>query len=104
MKKRRKRPKNSATPVGVIWYRREDYDQLKGMFPDGDVLPDNFDEWLKIANNTFAELTQRGFLLLKAMIDPLTFPEWCRAHQEKMDANGRTRYAAEYSRTHAKPQ
>jgi len=80
--------------LGIAWYRREDYERLKAMFIDGDNLPDTYDEWLTIANRTYNVMSAGGLVVVKALIDPETFPEWCSANGEKLDRQARSTYAA----------
>lgn len=79
--------------IGIAWYRQEDYDRLKAMFPDGDVLPDTFDSWRQKAQQLVLDLVGERILVKKAYIDPEMSPEWCRARGLAMDAQARTLYA-----------
>ncbi len=86
-----------ATLIGITWYHAQDYDRLKAMFPDGGRLPDTFESWLENARNVWDTMTGEGFLLVKAYIDPDTFPEWCRSHGMEMDAKARVNFAQDYA-------
>jgi hypothetical protein len=92
--------------TGIAWYRAEDYDRLKSMFPDGWKLPDTFESWLHTAQIVYDKLTAGGFVVVKAYIDPDAFPEWCRARGMKMTTEARTAYANECAADsrRAKPQ
>ena len=47
--------------LGVTWYRRrEDFDSLKAMAKDSEVLPDTYEKWLKGAEEVFGQMTIRG--------------------------------------------
>jgi hypothetical protein len=81
--------------IGITWYRPEDYDRLKAMFPDGDKLPDNFEEWTKQVQKVTAVLKSEGFQIKKVLLDPEIFPQWCRARGLEMNAKTRTEYARE---------
>ena len=81
--------------TGIAWYRREDYDRIKAMFQDGGNLPDTFDGWLSSAQGLYDKLTREGHVVEKALIDPDTFPDWCRANGVEMDGRGRMGYANE---------
>jgi hypothetical protein len=83
--------------IGIAWYRREDYDRLMSMFPDREKLAGTFDDWLHNAERTYNRLLLEGFVIEKALLDPETFPNWCRANGMKMDAEGRLLYAREYA-------
>jgi len=81
--------------MGFVWYRKEDFQRCKAMFVDGSKIADTYDEWLAAAQSGYDKLARQGVRLVKAYIDPDTFPEWCRAHNETLDAKGRTAYANE---------
>ncbi|HEV3202619.1 MAG TPA: hypothetical protein VGZ73_32220 [Bryobacteraceae bacterium] len=81
--------------VGMVWYRREDYARLKQMFPDGDSLPDTFEDWCEKSREVCGVLRSEGIVLRKVYLDPETFPAWCEARGLQMDAQARTKYAME---------
>jgi hypothetical protein len=81
--------------MGIVWYRREDYQRCKAMFTDGSKLADTFDEWLAGAQKGYDKFTSEGMMVEKAYIDPDTFPQWCRTHHQEMNSQGRNAYANE---------
>lgn len=83
--------------IGIAWYRREDYARLKAMFQDGEKVPGTFDEWLEVAQRVYDTLTTEGIRVVKAHIDPETFPGWCRARGYAMDTPARMAYAQEFA-------
>jgi hypothetical protein len=89
-----------VSAAGIAWYRSQDYDRLKTMFPDGWKLPDTFEEWLEIAQILYDKLTADGHLVVKAYIDPNTFPEWCRAKGMEMDADARMDFGNDCAAAH----
>jgi hypothetical protein len=87
--------------TGMVWYSNaEDYDRLKAMFTDSDKLADTFDSWIKSAQTGFDKLTGAGHVVIKANIDPDTFPEWCRARGLEMNAHARTAFGNECAAEH----
>ena len=81
--------------TGIAWYRREDYDHLKAAFKDGWSLPDTFDSRLEKAELAYDTLTSEGLKVVKALIDPDTFPVWCRDHGFEMDTAARMAFGQE---------
>jgi hypothetical protein len=79
--------------VGMVWYKRENYDCLKTIFEDGDVLHDTYDEWLKAAETGRLSMESKGTRVVCVDIDPIEFPEWCRKNSMKLNAAGRNHYA-----------
>jgi hypothetical protein len=82
-----------GSPVGICWYRPEDYARLMAMFTDRQRLADTYEEWLKEAKKVSGTLTLEGFNIVKVYIDPETFPAWCKKNGLEMDAKARAQYA-----------
>jgi len=77
----------------MVWYRETDFDQLIAMFIDRAKLHRTFLQWHDDAEQGRKRLTRQGHTVVKAHIDPATFPAWCAAHGHKLDANGRNAFA-----------
>lgn len=60
---------------------------------DPDKLPRTFKEWQQIAQRAESSIRASGVITIRAMIDPATFPEWCRRNNLKVDAEGRMAFA-----------
>lgn len=80
--------------VGIAWYREADYEKLKSIFDDGNLLPSTYDQWLKMAEGGRKQFLSDGYLVVQVYIDPDTFPAWCRERGLKVDANARTQFGA----------
>jgi hypothetical protein len=81
-----------AKTVGIAWYKREDYPELRGVMHDAHVLPLTYDGWLRLAVGVVKLEQAKGSRIVKAMIDPKMFVAWCRATGQRIDAAARTRY------------
>lgn len=79
--------------IGLVWYREADYDRLKAMFIDGDKLPRSFLQWQDQAEQLRKRCVREGALVVKAYVDPDTFPAWCQAHGANLDSSGRNAFA-----------
>jgi hypothetical protein len=84
-----------ASAVGVTWYRRGDYSQLLAIFEDAKELPATYDQWLGRAEHARKNLEHAGAFVVRAIIDPATFPEWCVANGHKIDAKARIEFATQ---------
>lgn len=91
MSESRKLPLRAA---GISWYRREDYARALAIMDDAHVLPRTYDEWSQKAERQEGEWKAQGIHIVRAIIDPETFPEWCRARGLNVDAKGRTAFAS----------
>jgi hypothetical protein len=90
-----------GTTVGISWYRREHYDELRRLFADGRQLPETFDQWLSDANEGVARIEQMGGVALKAPLDLFDFPRWCKARRLECNFRARQQFVAEFVRQHA---
>ncbi|HWL51317.1 MAG TPA: hypothetical protein VNQ90_02720 [Chthoniobacteraceae bacterium] len=79
--------------VGMAWYRREDYDSIRQIMDDGKALPPVYDDWLAAAERGFKKLTGDGLRIVRAEIDPATFPAWCATNGHKVNSDGRKAFA-----------
>ena len=85
---------NSKVQVlAMVWYREADFDQLMAMFIDRAKLHRTFLQWQDSAEQGRKRLLRQGHVVVKAHIDPGTFPAWCAAHGHQLDANGRNAFA-----------
>ncbi|MDB5344415.1 MAG: hypothetical protein JWP89_2792 [Schlesneria sp.] len=82
----------SAT--GISWYHRRDYEALLAVFVDAAALPHTYDEWLAKAKELEREVQRRGSRVIRAYVDPIEFPKWCRTTGHKTDASGRVAYGS----------
>lgn len=83
--------------IGFAWFDRENYDELKALFTDGDSLPDTFDQWQTLAERGVDQLRREGKIVIKAYLDPKTFPEWCRSRGLDINSAARRKFAAEFA-------
>jgi hypothetical protein len=83
---------DSAT--GISWYHKRDYEALLSVFVDAASLPRTYDEWLVKAIELEREAKRRGSRVIRAYVDPIEFPKWCRTTGHKTDASGRVAYGS----------
>ena len=84
-----------ATLQAMVWYKKEHYNELLGLFDDADQLPLAYEDWLARAEGKKAEVEGAGDQVIKVFIDPLTFPEWCAERGLRKDADARSQLAIE---------
>jgi len=89
---------SSSTPVqiiGMVWYEREHYDAIRRVMADREKLPATFHEWLMKAETNEKNFRREGKIVVRAFINPETFPDWCRSRGLNIDAKARNLFAAE---------
>ena len=96
-KQARKQEQSARPPVlqAMVWYKKEHYNELLGLFDDADLLPLTYEDWLTRAEEKKAEVEGAGDQVIKVYIDPLTFPEWCAERGLRKDADARSQLAIE---------
>ena len=72
----------------LSWFRRQDYDVIRGLVADDPNLPNPFDEWSEAATKELEKLESLGIVVRKAIINPREFSAWCQA--SGMDHNWAT--------------
>ena len=76
--------------VGIAWYRNEaDYKRCLALFTDRHLLPINFLEWQKKADQLRKTQIAQGRAVVCAYIDPDTFADWCIARGLNINSDGR---------------
>jgi hypothetical protein len=79
--------------LGMVWYKESDYDRCKALFTDGHKLPLSFLQWKDQAEQGRKRFIRAGKVVVQAYIDPDTFPNWCAANSQNVDASGRMAFA-----------
>jgi len=88
--------KDIPKAAGITWYKsKEDYQKALSTFEDAFKLPTTYEAFLKQYEVGVAIAKQRGFIPVKAELDPATFPDWCAARSLHVDAHGREAFANE---------
>jgi hypothetical protein len=81
--------------VGFAWYRPQQWQRVRDISTDADDLEETYEGWLRLADNKLAELRSSGLRVEKVDIDSEQLVLWCNEHGLKLNAQARSRYAAE---------
>lgn len=84
-----------ARTIGIAWYHRDDYPEIQRVMADAEVLPADYDSWLRLAQQVATIEEAQGSAIVKAMIVPQAFVTWCLATKQRPDVNARTRHVNE---------
>ncbi|MGC1953600.1 MAG: hypothetical protein WA970_13740 [Gammaproteobacteria bacterium] len=85
--------KKPALIVGVAWYTREDWTELKAIFEDAESLPTNYADWRVFAELSLQALEHQGISAYKVYIIPKEFTAWCQERGLRKNALARMQYA-----------
>ncbi len=81
--------------LGIAWFRPDQWELLRSVSADPDVLEPTHGEWEKLARRTIQDLARQGILARKVDVDVKRIQAWCKAQQRPLDASARAAYAAE---------
>ncbi|HEX2525098.1 MAG TPA: hypothetical protein VHL31_02205 [Geminicoccus sp.] len=88
-----------SAPIGLPWFHRDDYPDLRRMFTDGDRLPYIFDDWLQAATETYHQFQDLRLPVIQVLIQPDPFRAWCADKDLRPDYRARQQFSSEVART-----
>jgi len=91
----------SRTVVGVAWYSRETWNQLRAVAPDGADLESTYDAWVAVFEHGFAQVRAAGVDPRRVELDLPAFMEWCRSSGRPPDSGARAEFVSEQLRLRA---
>ena len=91
-------------PVGIAWYRIDDYPEILSIMADRDQLPTTYSDWRMSAEKLEKKLQREGRLVVRAEIEPGFFRQWCAERRLNVDAHARMRWANEAARRATMPR
>src|SRR5205823_11750763 len=86
---------NQKIVVGFAWYRREQWERVRDIASDAGEFEDTYEEWLRVAEQKLSELAAAGLDVKKVDVDSEQLILWCNEQGLDMNAQARSRYAAE---------
>jgi hypothetical protein len=81
--------------LGIAWFRPDQWELLRSLSADSDVLEPTHAEWEKLARRTVKDLARQGILARKVDVDVQRLQAWCKAQDRPLDASARAAYATE---------
>ena len=80
--------------AGIPWYHKEDYEELRSVFEDGDTLHETYEEWLASAESIERQLLGEGVSVVRVNIRLTEFSRWCASHGYRLNGKARSEYAS----------
>ena len=85
---------NPSDPMrtGVAWYRREQWDLLRSVSADVEILEETYDEWLEFAEEAIDHARKSGVILEKVDVDVDVYEliNWCAKEKRPVDVDARS--------------
>ena len=81
--------------VGMAWYDRETYGEVRRLMTDGERMAATYEGWLASAEQVAGEVARSGIEVMRVAIEPRAFAAWCAERDRPHDGAARTAYANE---------
>lgn len=80
------------TLIGIGWYKKEQWDDLRRVSVDREILENTWEEWATVAERRMIDLMRLGSNVQKVPVDVDDLVLWCRAQYRPVDADARATY------------
>jgi len=90
----RPRGPGDETAVGVAWYRPEQWQRLREVSIDKDVLEETHAEWVQNAEKALQEMRRLGMDPVKVDVDVEELLQWCESQHIAVSGEARSTYVA----------
>src|SRR5687767_12361703 len=87
--------KRDAKQVGLVRYKKEDWERWRQSVDDGDLWEETFEEWQQKAEAMAARLRAAGLKIVWVDVAPDQISRWCEARGLKNNGEARSLFAAE---------
>lgn len=91
----RAKKRNRAIMVGVTWYTKETWIQVKASAADPEGFEESFQEWEAMAIAALREFLRSGVRAVKFHIIPEEFVAWCALNIRVNNAEARAEFVSE---------
>ncbi len=85
----------SGMRVGVAWYRESEWEKLRQLAADPEMLEETYAEWTKVYEDGIRQLRASGLVPERVEIEVEELRAWCTAQECPLDGNGRAAFATE---------
>ena len=84
--------------VGFAWYTERQWARLHELADDSEALDDSYEDWLRTADATVAELRAKGVQVRKVPLTVEVAAEWCAKQSRPFNSAGRAAFVADLLR------
>ncbi|HMN49022.1 MAG TPA: hypothetical protein PKD67_07810 [Ignavibacteriaceae bacterium] len=81
--------------TGMSWYYKEDFENIKKIFVDGENICKSYEDWLRMAEKGYNHLVSNGVLVEKVYISSKYFPKWCKENNLELNSKARLQFGNE---------
>jgi len=87
-----KKRKSKKQIIGVGWYKKEQWKQLRDNSEDSENLEETYYEWVANANDTIKKFSNSDYHIEKIEIDINELLEWCKKEKRALDGESRANF------------
>ena len=88
----------TRTVVGVAWYSRATWTELRARAPDAADLENTYEDWLDVFHRGFAQVQAAGVRPERVEVDLQAFIDWCAPTGRPLDSAARAAFVSEQLR------
>lgn len=78
--------------IGVAWYRPEQWQRLREISTDNDVVEETYAEWVRSAKKALRVMRRQGVYPVKIDVDVEELLRWCENQHIPVDGEARSSY------------
>lgn len=86
-------PHPQKVVAGIAWFRADQWQLLRSLATDADILEQTHKEWVALAEKTIRDLAREGVTARKVPVDVNDLVEWCATQRRPLNASARAQYA-----------
>jgi hypothetical protein len=94
MKKIKKSRQSPPVKFSVAWYKPEQWSRLLAISADRENLERTYNDWLRQAEKTLADLAERGGYPEKVQVDTEELLAWANERSLPVNGESRSQYAS----------
>lgn len=84
---------NKKIRVSQCWYFPEQYEEIKSMMEDENLLPDSYAHWKEGVEQREDQARSRGAVVVRVPFDPAEFRRFCAHFGVPLNADTRAKFA-----------
>ena len=81
--------------VGVAWYLEAEWDRLRELAADPEMLEETYAEWRRVCEDMVRKLAASGLATEPVEVRVAELQAWCAARRRPLDANARAEFVSE---------
>lgn len=89
--------------LAICWFQPEQWDRVKSIYTDSDILGETYEGWRKTANEAISKLQTEGHAPVKIRIDLDEFIIWCAEKEVPVSIKASSEFVGLAMKNKSKP-